>query len=256
MLPCLALALTGCVQGTIRVVVLPDGAGSIAVDLGYDTVKWPRFFGDPYAGFMSQAHLRSFTDPGMVAWSKPQVVENDGTRRWRGEVFFDRIDAVRFLGRHEGKMIEALGFDARLDRGEVRLRPGFVVYLDDPLPLPAPQTVGMTAVTLSPQLLSVIRQRIRPVIEGFDVILEIELPGEIERADGLDGHGDRIATLHVDADRLAAAFARRAGLLVDERALRASHPMWSWSVPANWDDLAATAFRQRRAAALRWWSAG
>lgn len=247
------LGLTGCVDGTVRVLLLPDGAGSIALDLGYDTKKWPGIFGDPYAGFVTQDQLRRFIEPGMVAWSRPEIEKTGRTRRWRAEVFFDDVAALRFFGRHEGRGIEALGFEPDFARGEIGLRPGFLVYLDDPLPLPSPQSVGMTEVSLSPQLLAAIRQRIRPVIEGLDVRLEVAMPGRVLRADGLDAKAGAVATLRVDADRLGAAFARRAGLLLDEEAVRRPDPRWSWEVPATWNDDAATAFRQRRAAALQWW---
>lgn len=247
--------LTGCVDGTVRVLLLPDGAGSIALDLGYDTGKWPGLFGDPYEGFRTQAQMGRFVEPGMVAWSQPHIEKVGRTRRWRGEVFFDDIAKLRFFGRHEGQTIEALGFEPDLARGVLGLRPGFIVYLDDPLPLPSPQSVGMSDVSLSPQLLSAIRQRIRPVIAGLDVRLEVELPGRVRRAAGLESVRANVATLAVDADRLGDAFARRTGLLLDEEAIRARDPVWSWEVPATWNDAAAQAYRQRRAAALQWWAA-
>lgn len=249
----LPLLLVGCVDGTVRVTLLPDGAGSIGVDLGYDQAKWPALFGDPYAGFRTRAQLGRFLEPGMVAWSRPRIEEVGRSRRWQGEVFFDDVAKLRFFGRYQGQGIEALSFEPDLARGELGLRPGFVVYLDDPLPLPSPESVGMTEVSLSPQLLAAIRERIRPVIEGLDVRLELQLPGEVRRADGFDESEGRVARLRVDADRLAAAFARRAGLLLDEAAVRGDDPVWTWEVPTAWDEDAAVAFRQRRAAALRWW---
>lgn len=251
----LCMSLSGCIQGTVRVTVFPDGSGSIALDLGYDTRKWPGIFGDPYEGFRTQDQMRRFVDPGMTAWSQPAIEKNGRLRSWRGEVFFDDIAQLRFLGRHEGEVIEALGFDSAPEQGVLGLRPGFVVYLDDPLPLPAPERVGMSGVNLSPQLLDTIRQRIRPVIGGLDVKLEVELPGSIVRADGMDSFDGRIATLAVDADRLAAAFGRRAGVLLDEEAIRRDRPAWAWRVPATWNDARAREYRRRRAEALTWWHA-
>ena len=249
------VTLSGCVDGVVRVRVLPDGSGSIAVDLGYETRQWPALFGDPYAGFRSADQLRRFTDPGLIAWSEPEIMEVDGRRRWRGEVFFDDVDDVRLLGRHRNRTIEALGFEADLPGGELALRPGFTVYLDEPLPLLPPRRVGMSQVSLSDDLLEAIRLRIRPVIEGFDVRLEVELPGTVTSFDGLDGAQGRVAHLQIDADRLARAFERRAGLLVDEEALASTPVLWAWEMPATWDDEEATALRQRRARALQWYGA-
>jgi|GEM_PF-2668677 len=248
----LVSTLSGCVDGTARLTVLPDGSGSIALDLGYEVAQWPPMFGDPLEGFRTPDQLARFTDPGFVAWSRPRIVEADGERRWRSEVFFDDIGAVRFLGRQDGRTIEALGFDAGLDRGRIGLRPGFLVYLDDPLPLPSPRRIGMTGVSLSDDLLAAIRQRIRPVIEGLDVSLEVVLPGRITRADGLDGFSGRTARLHVDADRLAAAFMGKARVLTDVEALR-DDPTWAWELPPQWDQVAAEDLRRRRAEALEWW---
>ena len=249
-----SLALTGCVDGTVRFTLLPDGAGSIAIDLGYETEKWPPMFGDPLAGFLTRDQLRTFTEPGFVAWSQPEVVETPTTRRWRAEVFFDDVGRVQFLGRRQGKVIEALGFEPALDEGRLDLRPGFLVYLEDPLPLPSPEQVGMSDVSLSRDLLDAIRQRIRPVIEGLDVTLEVVLPGAITGAAGLDGFEGRKATLHVDAHRLALAFASKARVLTDDQALR-DDPTWSWERPVTWDAQQAEDLRRRRGQALRWWTA-
>ena len=257
-LPLLALLCvltsTGCVDGTVRVTVLPDGAGSIAIDLGYDPAQWPPLFGDPYAGFLERDELRRWMDPGMVAWSQPRVVDGETSRRWQGEVFFDDIDDVQFLGRHEGKVIEAMGFRSELERGRLHLRPGFLVYLDDPLPLPSPERVGMKGVSLSPALLDAIRQRIRPVVEGLDVTLEVVLPGPATRVDGLDRSEGRVGFLHVDADRLARAFTGTAAELTDVEELR-ENPSWAWQTPPTVPASEIAALRARRAAAVQWWNA-
>lgn len=246
-----SFGLTGCVDGTVRVTVLEDGAGSIAIDLGYGVDKWPAMFGDPLAGFRTREQLRDFLEPGMVAWSEPEITATDVERRWRGEVFFDDVGRLQFLGRRQDQVIEAMGFGPDLDAGRIDLRPGFLVYLDDPLPLPTPDKVGMSEVSLSPALLEAIRQRIRPVIEGLDVKLVLELPGTITRAAGFDAVAGRTAVLRVDDDRLARAFATEAGVLTDEAALR-EDPTWRWEGRTS---NAGEDLRHRRAQALDWWNA-
>lgn len=245
---------TGCVDGTVRFTLLDDGSGSIAIDLGYERTQWPPLFGDPLAGFLTREHLAGFTEPGFVAWSEPVVVETDSTRRWQGEVFFDDVGRVQILGRRDGQVIEALGFAPDPAGGVLEMRPGFLVYVDEPLPLPSPERVGMSDVSLSPALLDAIRQRIRPVIEGLDVTLEIVLPGSVTRAAGFDAFdGDR-AWLHVDADRLGAAFAREAAALVDVPPLR-EDPSFRWDATEAGAPARAETLRARRAHAGAWWNA-
>lgn len=247
-----ALATSGCVDGTVRVTVLPDGAGSIAIDLGYGIDKWPAMFGDPLAGFRTREQLAGFMEKGMIAWSEPRIVDTPTTRRWQGEVFFDDIGELQFLGRHDDRVIEAASFEPDFERGVITVRPDFLVYLEDPLPLPTPEKAGMTDVSLSPALLEAIKQRIRPVIEGLDVTLELELPGTITRAAGLDTFDGRVAELEIDANRLALAFASKARVLCDDQALR-EDPTWRWEVPVQWDQEAAEELRRRRGRALEWW---
>ena len=247
------LLLGGCLQGVVTATLMPDGSGSIAVDLGYELRKWPPFLGDPYAGLTEREGLARWLSPGLIAWSQPTVRVEEGRRHLRTEVFFDEVDDVILTGTRGGQRIQAL----RLHRQgqSLHLQPGFLDLLDAPLPLPSPERVGLRGVTLSPELLEGIRQQIGAVIPGLDLRFELRLPGKVVRYDGLDFAEGRIAHLEIDADRATRAFHERAGVLVDEAALRSGDPRWAWegqTVPP--EEIQALARRARRAKA--WWGGG
>ncbi len=245
------LPLVGCVDASVVVQLNPDASGSFDLDIGYDQRSWPAFFGDPFRGWLRKSQLQGFTDPGLGPWAEPRIVEVDGFRRFRTEVFFDDLDRVQILGWDDGRPFEALGFRYDREQHVVRMRLGIMEQLSRPLPLPSPKQAGME-VSISDALMAAIRQEIRPVIEGARLRLAARLPGEVERADGFDAWQDREAWVEADADRIAAALRDRAALLFNPSTLGDGNLVLQWNAaPPSEEE--GRRYRERRAAAQAWW---
>lgn len=247
----LVIAGSGCVDARLTANVLEDGSGNIEFDVGYDTATWPSFLGDPLSSYTSRAQLRGWTSPGVIAWSKPQIVREGRHRRLRTALWFDDLSRVEFWATRKGKPFETLGFWFRGEERVTELRAGFAELLDRPLPLPSPGRVGMD-VALSPDLLAAVRRQIRPVIEGLHLQLDVVLPGEVSRADGFRSWEGHTASLGVDADLLARAMNERAGVLFEEETLERQPPQIEWQEPKEADSRRVDLTR-RRAAAMAWW---
>ena len=249
-----ALALSGCIDAQLTVNVMPDGSGNIDIDVGYDTRAWPSFLGDPLQTYTSHRQLRAWQSRGIIAWSEPELVREGRYRRIRTAMWFDSIGQVQFWATSKGQPLETLGIDWKGSEGRLDMRAGFVRFLDDPLPLPSPERVGMD-VSLSPALLDAVRAQIRPVIEGLEVRLDVVMPGKVTRADGFHTLEGRRAKIRVDADRLAEAMRDRAGVIFEEESLKAEPPRILFE-PQDVPEAETRALSEARLEALRWWNSG
>lgn len=249
--PLLLFLLTGCVDARIAAHLNPDGSGSFAVDIAYDQRAWPSFFGDPFHGWTQRSQLEAFTDPGLGPWAEPRISVEGGRRRFRTEVFFEDINRVRILGWDDGRPYQALGF--RYDRADstVRMTLGIMPQLAEPLPLPTPRQAGME-IHISDDLMTAIRQEIRPVIEGAHLRLEAEVPGRLSRADAFDAWKGRRAWIDADADRVALAMRERAGQLLNEKTLDDGLLEVHWSGDTS-SAAEVDSFQRRLRDAYAWW---
>ena len=245
--------LASCVRAEFDIVLLPDGSGELRADVAYSARKWPAFFGDPFASFMTPAGFAGMMPPGFVAWSETQVTSADGWRHIRTAAFFDDVRRVVFPAkRSSGEPYAALGFRGDPEAGRLVLRSQLDSVLARAVPLPAPQELGMDGVSIPDAVMQRIRGQMGTLLSGLDLELRLHVPGLLERADGFDSFEGNRAVITVDAQRGAAAFQDKAAVLVDAEALSVEEPRWTWT-PAPVDSAAIREHRRARAAALAWW---
>jgi hypothetical protein len=242
------------VRAEIDVVLFPDGSGELRADVAYSARKWPAFFGDPFASFMTPAGFDGMMPPGFVAWSETQVSSADGWRHLRTAAFFDDVRRVVFPAKRAGgKPYAALRFKGDPQVGQLILQSQLDSVLARAVPLPAPQELGMDGVSIPDAVMKRIRGQMGTILSGLDLRVSLQVPGLLERADGFDSFSGNRAVIVVDAERGAAAFQDKAAVLVDADALSAPEPRWTWT-PAPVDSAAIREHRRARAAALAWWS--
>jgi hypothetical protein len=243
----------GCVRAEIDIVVLPDGSGELRADVAYSARKWPAFFGDPYASFMTPAGFNGMMPPGFVAWSETQISSADGWRHIRTAAFFDDVRRIVFPAkRADGEPYAALRFRGDPEVGQLVLVSQLDSILARAVPLPAPQELGMDGVSIPDAVMQRIRGQMGTILSGLDVEVSLHVPGILEQAAGFDSFSGNRAVIDVDAERGAAAFQDKAAVLVDADALSAADPRWTWT-PAPVDSTAIREHRRARAAALEWW---
>lgn len=221
--------------------------------MAYSARKWPAFFGDPYASFTTPMGFAGMMPPGFVAWARPEITAADGWRHLRTTAFFDDIREVVFPARRQGKRYAALRFRGDPAVGDLAIVSELDSILARPLPLPSPQELGMDAVSIPDAVMDGLRGQMGTILSGLDLDFTLVAPGVLLQADGFDAIEMGRGVIHVDARRGAAAFQDHAGVLVDAEALGAAAPRWIWT-PVTPDAALVNAVRERRAAALRWWT--
>ena len=138
----------GCVRAKFEIVVLPDGSGAVLTDVAYSGKKWPAFFGDPYASFLTPDGFRGMMPPGFVAWSEPSVETEEGWRHLRTAAWFDDVRRVVFPAKRSDKTpYAALMFSGDPETGQLRLISELDSILARPVPLPSPQELVMSQTT-------------------------------------------------------------------------------------------------------------
>lgn len=244
--------LAGCVRADFDLVLLPDGSGSIDCDVAYSVHKWPAFFGDPYASFVTPAGFAGMTPPGFVAWAPPEIATEDGWRHLRTAAFFDDIRRVVLPARRQGEPYAALRFHGDPAAGRLDLVCDLDSILARPVPIPTPEEMGMEGVSIPDAVLDGLRGQMGSILSGLDLSFSLHAPGVLLQADGFDAIEMGRGEISVGAERGAAAFQQRAGVLVDGPALTGPDPAWIWT-PVAPDERQARALRTRRDAAVRWW---
>ena len=245
--------LASCVRARFDIVLLPDGSGELRADVAYSARKWPVFFGDPFASFMTPAGFAGMMPSGFVAWSETKITSVDGWRHIRTAAFFDDVRRVVFPAkRSDDEPYAALRFEGDPAAGQITLVSQLDSVLARAVPLPDPQELGMEGVSIPDAVMQRIRGQMGTILSGLDLRLSLQVPGLLERADGFDSFSANHAVIVVDSERGAAAFRDQAAVLVDADALSAADPRWTWT-PAPVDSAAIREHRRARAAALAWW---
>jgi hypothetical protein len=244
----------GCVRADFVIELLPDGSGALHADVAYSGKKWPAFFGDPYESFMTPKGFRGMMPPGFVAWSQPEVTNEDGWRHLRTSAWFDDLRRVVLPAKRSDETpYAALRFSGNPAAGEIRLLSELDSILARPVPLPSPQEMGMEGVSIPGAVMNGIRAQMGTILSGLDVTLRLHAGHGVRRADGFDVIENGEALIRVDATRGAAAFQERAGVLVDAPALGSGSARWIWD-PAEADPAATDRYLAGRAAAVRWFT--
>lgn len=245
----------GCVRADFEIVLLPDGSGALTADVAYAGKKWPAFFGDPYASFLTPKGFRGMMPPGFVAWSEPVVEAENGWRHLRTAAWFDDIRRVVLPAKRSDKTpYPALMFSGNPAAGELRLLSELDSILARPVPLPSPQEMGMDGVSIPKPIMEGVRKQMGTLLSGLDVTLRLNPVGALSRADGFDAIEGGDAVIRVDAARGAAAFQKRAGVLTDWPRLIGDDVRWQWE-PAEADSTIVQQYRARREAAVEWFGA-
>lgn len=247
------VALTGCMKTDVQIVLMPDGAGKMVVDFDLNPNRLPFFVDDPLGNLTSPRFLQGSMVPGTYAWAPPERHRTEDRDRLVLTAYFKDINAFWFYKSAAGEIDTALafGYDPKRDPRTLHLRPNLERELDEPLPLPSLRSAGVS-IDLTPGVVSGLMPLLRPVLADMEIFLRVVVPGTVQQASGFTRLEGRTATIHVDRDRFVQVLTERAGVVLDEQALRGEDPAIRWTGSVV-DGEAQAAFRAEMKAARAWW---
>jgi hypothetical protein len=249
----LALALSGCMQTDVQVVLMPDGAGKMVVEFDLDPHRLPFFVKDPLSNLQTPQFLRGSMVPGTFAWAEPERIQTADRDRLILAAYFKDINAFWFYKAQGGEIDTALafGFDPRHDPHTLHLRPYLEKELQEPLPLPSLRSAGVS-IDLTPGVLAGLMPLLKPMLANMSIHLRITVPGTVDRASGFRRIEKRTAAIDVDREAFIEILTDRVGVVVDEPALGVQDPTihWNGNVYTGEDQ---EAFREAMKTARKWW---
>ncbi len=176
----LALSLTGCLKMNQVMTVMPDGSGKMEMTVGFSAQMLAMSPEDPLAEMTIE---KLSEDPGgMVAFTEPEITEEDGYTVVRMTAYFDDINDVE----SDGPDGTPVSYD--LDNGELVISTSVVRSMMEMFAIQG----GADALG-DPQM--------KEMIAGMEVSETFVLPGAVTDAEGIESEGNTVS-MKVDANML------------------------------------------------------
>jgi hypothetical protein len=249
----LAFAVSGCMKTDVQVVVMPDGAGKMVVDFDLNPRRLPFFVKDPLSNLTTPRFLAGSMVPGTYAWAQPVRHTTPERDHLVLTAYFKDINAFWFYKSEEGRIDRALAFefDPARDPQTLHLHPNVEQELQVPLPLPSLRSAGFN-MELTPGVLAGLMPLLKPLLADMAIVLRVVAPGAVQQASGFTRLEGRFAAIDVDREAFVQMLTERAGVVVDEEALRVADPAIRWTGNAVDGDQRAR-FHDEMKTARTWW---
>lgn len=207
-------ASSGCFQMEYAATLMPDGSGKIKVVFAMkkSTLDMMRGFAKQFGGEESPDPLAQFTDPkeleknseGIVAWSKPVVKTEGGWERVTMTAYFENINKVKIYqadnspaGDGERRLLASFDYTSEAGGG------GTLIVINGSMQEMDERRQEMP--DLPPEMRQGMRDMMKPMVEGLNIVLSVTVPGTVEEAVGFTSKKGPTATFQMTGDEILEA---------------------------------------------------